>query len=192
MGIQAHSFSGPFPDSLWDQSWTRTWQINRIVLLVKEAKTLYVYWEVSDLRKSLIAQHFCLDWVHLPFFLQVYDVTDIMFNGHNANSSRKMQVHPLSDNWYVHDVLPRRRYLVDFGTTTLEGHFFTILRSNIVESPPLPSDSRFEPSVRFGKVQRQLTPIQVSNTVEKAPSDRPVWEEHFDGYTLVEKKRGKE
>ena len=43
-----------------------------------------------------------------------------------------------------------RRYLVDFGTTTWHGHFFTLLRSNIVTTPPQMDDRMQEPQIRFG------------------------------------------
>ncbi|HWJ02045.1 MAG TPA: DUF4912 domain-containing protein, partial [Verrucomicrobiae bacterium] len=72
---------GTVDRSLQDEYWTRTRQTNRLVLLVKDPATIFAYWEVNDLRKRLIREHFQADWLELPFFLQLYDVTDIRFDG---------------------------------------------------------------------------------------------------------------
>ncbi|TCS75458.1 DUF4912 domain-containing protein [Effusibacillus lacus] len=164
--------------TLFDQSWSRSWQTNRLVAMVKEPDTIFVYWELEDLRKRLISEHFQADWNSLPFFLQVYDVTHLGFNGYNANSTRRIQVHPLSDNWYIHNLEPGRHYQLDFGTTTLSGHFFAILRSNIVETPRFPPQYRMEPSVRFGTLHTRdhffdtCTSLPNTVTVHKYPESQ--------------------
>lgn len=183
--------------SLFDESWTRTWQTNRLVAMAKEPDTLFVYWEVTDLRKTLIGEHFQSDWASLPFFLQLYDITHIHFNGYNAHSTRRIPVHPLSDNWYIHGLEPGRHYQVDFGTVTLRGEFFAVLRSNIVEAPLRPFTRANKPSVRFGMPHwarehggdRQALlygperlPVPVGP--RRIPEPNPPWLAGFDGYSL--------
>lgn len=136
--------------TLLDDSFERNWPLNRLVLMVKEPTCVFAYWYADEIRKNLVCGHFQSAWSQLPFFLQLYDVTDIHFNGDNAHSVRQIRVYPESDNWYIHHVEPRRRYMVDFGTTTLAGRFFTILRSNIVETPPDPHYRQYESYVQFG------------------------------------------
>lgn len=178
--------------SIMDESWQRNWQVNRLVLLVKGPTTLFVYWEVDDLRKQLVCDHFQCTWTELPFFLQVYDVTELEFNGYNANSSFRIPVHPLSDHWVITGVQAERRYLVDFGTTTLTGGFFTIIRSNIDATPPPRSGRKLEPYLRFAtrpKLDRNETGI-TKKPIVKSPKMKDSWLRQFDGYTFVHAEGG--
>lgn len=178
--------------SLFDDSWRRSWMVNRLVLLVQAPTTLFVYWEVDDLRKQLISEHFQCGWTELPFFLQVYDVTDINFDGYNAHSMFRIQVHPLADHWFITGVQAERRYLVDFGTTTLAGKFFTVIRSNIEATPPTHYGRKFEPYLRFATWPK---PAGKGATVSKKRTIREPrleysWLSQFDGYTFVHAEGG--
>lgn len=197
--IQAERQIFDLHPSLMNEAWTRRWQMNRLVLMAKDPGTLFAYWEVQDLRKKLVSEHFQTDWNHLPFFLQLYDVTQIDFNGYNASTTRQIQVHPDSDNYYIHDVQPGRRYMADFGTTTITGNFFAIIRSNIVETSPRPVGRTSEPLIRFGaldQAQEEVKDSPLTQRVEwKKPAILPLipnepWSDRFDGYTLVEAKKG--
>ncbi|MDD4169100.1 MAG: DUF4912 domain-containing protein [Desulfotomaculaceae bacterium] len=178
--------------SILDESWKRNWQVNRLVLLVKEPTTLFVYWEVDDSRKQLISDHFQCVWAELPFFLQVYDVTDLEFNGYNANFSFRIPVRPLSDHWVITGVQAERRYIVDFGTTTLTGGFFTIIRSNIEATPPPHSGRKLEPYLRLAtwpKPDNNQTGITKKKIV-RSPRIEDSWLRQFDGYTFVHSEGG--
>jgi hypothetical protein len=201
-----------FDESLFDESWKRHWQTNRLVLLVKEPTTIFAYWEVDEIRRKLISEHFQSDWSRLPFFLQLYDVTDILFDGSNAHSTRRIPVFPDSDNWYIHDVEPRRTYLLDFGTTTFHGNFFTILRSNVVTTPPEPTfrcpvSSVPASFVQFGPLRRsQPEPAQLYDGEGPAAQDslrrglsvepkvphapKIPYADKFDGYGTTRQGRG--
>jgi hypothetical protein len=183
---------------LYDESWSRTWQSNRLMLLVKEPTTVFAYWEVDDLRKKLIGRHFQCDWSRLPFFLQLYDVTDIHFDGNHAHSTRQIPVFPDSDNWYIHHVEPCRRYLIDFGTTTIHGKFFTILRSNIVETPPLRSFRQQDSYVQFGQryQSNQMEPTFLGHDKQAKKKKTHTsqvpsvpYEDAFDGYSVTGPRR---
>ena len=121
--------------SIFDESWSRDWNLDRLVLLCREPTVVFAYWSTSATRKDLVSRHFQSDWNQLPFFLRLYDVTDILFNGENAHSTREYPVKPQSDNWYMSNVEPDRDYVADFGTRTLEGRFFTLVRSAPVRTP---------------------------------------------------------
>lgn len=104
-------------------------------LMVVDAHSLYVYWEISDRRRWLVSQHFECDYGVMPKVLRVYDVTCIYFNGSNAHSYRDIWTTPAADNWYLHDLGADRTYLVDIGTYTWEHEFIPLLRSNCVATP---------------------------------------------------------
>lgn len=188
--------SREYPETLFDESWTRKWFVSRLVLLVKEPTTVHVYWEVDEQKQQLVAKHFQSRWSDLPFFLQLYDVTDIDFNGYNAHRTLRIQVPPDADNWYIHDVEPQRRYLVDFGTITWNGDFFTILRSNTAGTPSERTYQHAYGPVKFEPLTRNVKSdsTTVSNhhpesvqavrlSQDKAGSARP-YPGEFDGYTV--------
>jgi|GEM_PF-6170850 len=154
--------------SLFDESWQRQWKAPRMKLMCKNPTTLFVYWELTDWQRNLVAQHFQSQWHKLPFFLSVYDVTNVIFNGYNAHSVRTLAVHPDAQNWYIHSLNPGRRYLVTFGTTTVRGDFFAIVQSNTVQMPllggadSLHGGDASNPQVTFSKpFSRRLEPVDL-------------------------------
>jgi hypothetical protein len=176
--------------ALLDDAWTDRRLPNRIVLMVKDPTSLFVYWDVQPSRKRLLAEHFETDWEHLPLFLQVYDVTDLYFDGYHAQASWRVPISSAADNWYLHGVQPNRRYLVDLGTVTLHGQLFTILRSNIVATPNAPLNSRQEPTVKFASLDREAA-HSVRAKIAVQGESLPMlesWHEQFDGYSLAEKR----
>ncbi|MBD0379870.1 DUF4912 domain-containing protein [Paenibacillus sedimenti] len=104
-------------------------------LMVVDAHTLYVYWEISDRRRWLVSQHFECDYGTMPKVLRVYDVTSTFFNGSNAHSYRDVTTSPEANNWYLHDLGADRTHVVDIGTYTWEHEFIPLLRSNCVTTP---------------------------------------------------------
>lgn len=130
-------------DSLFDESWRRSWKAPRIKLLLKNPTTLFAYWELADWQRNLVSRHFQSEWKELPFLLNVYDVTSLLFDGYNAHTTQTIAVSPDSESWYIHNVTPGRVYIVSFGTTTLANHFFSILQSNSVQTPLLHKQHHF-------------------------------------------------
>lgn len=105
---------------------------DQLQLMPRDAHTLYVYWEVSDRRKWLTAQHFQCDWGQLPKVLRVYDVTSVYFHGSNANSYFDIETTPEAINWYIPGLQANTTYLIDYGVYTWERQFVPLLRSNAV------------------------------------------------------------
>ncbi|GMA65092.1 DUF4912 domain-containing protein [Alicyclobacillus fastidiosus] len=179
---------------LFDESWNRQWLVSRLVLLVKEPQVLFAYWEVDEQKRRLVSKHFETGWDHLPFYLQLYDITDIDFDGFNAHRTERIQVHPYADNWYVNGIKPQRSNVMDFGTTTLRGDFFTILRSNVVQTPPQPSNRSMQDGVWFAplaKTSVEQSPIlaaedalNTKETVTIAAGVRRPYPREFDGYSV--------
>lgn len=103
--------------------------------MVRDAHSLYVYWEVGDRKRWLVSQHFRCDWGDMPKILRVYDVTCVFFNGSNANSFFDIRTTPEATNWYIHNLHSNATYLIDFGTYTWEGQFIPLLRSRAIVTP---------------------------------------------------------
>jgi hypothetical protein len=144
---------------------------------------------MKETRKQIICEHFQSDWHYLPLFLQCYDVTSLWFNGTYANEIRRVQVHPEDDHWYFNYLTPGHNYLVDFGTTTLTGHFFTILRSNIVELSRLDLIPQDHPTIRFDPLH-SVSPSNIHPLSRETSLDHETWNHQFNGYTLTDKENG--
>ncbi len=177
------SFADQIINSLDDDSWPRTWQTNRLTLLVRDPTSIFAYWEINDQRKRLLCEHFQRSWESFPMFIRLHDVTDIIFDGYNAHLTRTVGIHHKADNWYFHDLKPGRRYIADITTLNSQDKFFTIIRSSVVGTPPRYLNNNSQPKIRFAKPN--------SNTVTK--SEKVVgqqsagnWRIQFTGYNLVE------
>ncbi len=107
----------------------------RIVLLVRDPYWVHVYWEVSrdDLLKA--KQSLREEWPKAKSVLRVYDVTDVDFDGTNANSYFDIEISGGATNWYINTGVPNRTYCVDIGLKTPTGRFLPLARSNRATTP---------------------------------------------------------
>jgi hypothetical protein len=104
-------------------------------LMVRDATSLYVYWEVSNRKRWLVAQHFQCDWGFMPRVLRVYDVSCIYFNGYNANAYWDIETTAEASNWYIFGLTPGATFVVDLGIYNITRQFIPLIRSNAVSTP---------------------------------------------------------
>lgn len=90
--------------------------------------TLSVHWNISALTKQLFEECFLYEWKEEDLCLVVYDITNVIFNGHNSN---KWKQYPLqSEKEHTFLKLPgNKTYIVDIAVP-LSTSYYTILRSN--------------------------------------------------------------
>ncbi|MCL6477108.1 MAG: DUF4912 domain-containing protein [Peptococcaceae bacterium] len=114
----------------------RSYNVDRLVLLVRDPYWIYAYWEISAAKMEEIAAGY-EPWVWGPSrpVLRVYDVTGVDFNGSNANSFFDCSLNELAENWYINVPRANRTYCADLGRLLPDGSFITILRSNPVTTP---------------------------------------------------------
>lgn len=108
---------------------------NRIVLMVRDPYWAYTYWEITDNKKGEIAGKFGIGWDRLAKVLRVYDVTNIIFNGTNANSYFDIEAGDYAATWYINVGRPDTSWCVDIGVKTPSGEFIMIARSNCITTP---------------------------------------------------------
>ncbi|MDR7072742.1 DUF4912 domain-containing protein [Fictibacillus barbaricus] len=143
-----------------------------ICLMPISATRIYVYWSFSDAIKNMAKQHFRSEWESLPSVLKIYDVTDIIFYGHNAHRTFEVELPPMTNNWFIHSLEPDRTYIVDAGTRTYDGSFFTLLRSNPAETVPSHHSAAFDEKIERWKQQNV---------------SQPEWLENFSTYSYYQK-----
>jgi hypothetical protein len=143
---------------------------DRLVLVPRDMGSLYVYWEITEDRRQMIEEYFRCEWEILPKYLRVYDINCIDFNGDNANRFWDISLNNAADNWFIKDVPSNCTYCVDYGTTTIDGRFFTILRSNTVKTPP--------------NEEHPWSGHYVEKIEVPDPNSKSEWLDQFTGYSL--------
>jgi hypothetical protein len=134
-----------------------SYEEDRIVLLVRDPYWVHAYWEIT--RETLLKARAKLgeDWHNARSVLRIYDITDIEFDGKNANSFFDVEVSGGSDNWYINTRVPNRTYCVDIGLVSPDGTFIMLARSNRATTPrDVPSEATDEewmiPDWEFDKI----------------------------------------
>ena len=108
---------------------------DRIILQVRDPHWLHTYWEVRQKTLEDLRHRLGDDFSRAKKVLRVYDVTNIMFNGSNANRFFDIQINDFASSWYVDTAGPGRAWCIDLGLMLPDGRFITILRSNVVQTP---------------------------------------------------------
>jgi len=109
---------------------------SRIVLLPRDPRWAYTYWDVShehkeDLRRQGGQQ----------LALRIYDVSDIDINYQAPHSVQEYLCDELAREWYLPIPVSDRDYIVDIGYRCADGRWLVLARSAPVKIPPVyPSD----------------------------------------------------
>ncbi|WP_232016498.1 DUF4912 domain-containing protein [Paenibacillus baekrokdamisoli] len=146
--------------------------LDRLFALPRDTESLYLYWELTSDRKRMVEEHFRCGWMDLPKMLRVYDVSFFYFEGDNFNRYWDFSINQEANNWFVKGISSNCSYVIDYGTTTIDGRFVTILRSNTVKTPP--KEERFDGENRWTRME--VTPTEDISMMD--------WQGHFTGYSL--------
>ncbi|HWO96041.1 MAG TPA: DUF4912 domain-containing protein [Bacillus sp. (in: firmicutes)] len=134
--------------------------------------SLSVHWNISTLSKQLFEECFLCEWKEEVLCLIVYDITNVIFNGHNAN---KWKVYPLQlEEKHTFLTLPvNKTYIVDIAVP-LSTSYYTILRSNSIH---LNGDSSAETDIQ----PRPFSDWQLNRPIS------PEWSPLFSTYSCYTK-----
>jgi len=108
---------------------------DRIILQVRDPHWLHSYWELRAQTVEGLKNKLGDDFYRSKKVLRVYDVSNIMFNGSNANRFFDIVINDFANSWYIDTAGPGRCWCVDLGLMLPDGRFITILRSNVVATP---------------------------------------------------------
>lgn len=106
-----------------------------IVLQVRDPWWLYTFWEVTAATWERFRGQLGGSFSGTKRALRVYDVTDIIFNGKNANRFFDILINDFATSWYIDTAGPGRSWCVDLGILLADGRFITVVRSNVVSTP---------------------------------------------------------
>ena len=108
---------------------------DKIVLQVRDPWWLHSYWEVTPQTIDSLKNSLGDTFYSAKIVLRVYDVSNIHFNGKNANRFFDIEVNYDISSWYIDTAGPGRSWCVDIGLRLPNGEFIRIARSNIVHTP---------------------------------------------------------
>ena len=109
---------------------------NRIVLLARDPWWIFAYWEIrKDREEDAIRKIESSGDNPDRSVLRVYDITNVNFNGRNANSFFDIDLKGLANNWYINVGTPDRSWIVDIGIVSKKGNFYLLARSNAIKTP---------------------------------------------------------
>jgi len=108
---------------------------DKIVLQVRDPHWLHTYWEVRGQTIEGLKAKLGDEFGRARKVLRVYDVTNTVFNGANANRFFDIAINDFANSWYIDTAGPGRSWCVDLGLILPDGRFITILRSNVVQTP---------------------------------------------------------
>lgn len=107
---------------------------DRVILLVRDAFWLQASWEITRASVERAQSAMAERWHTAVPTLRILTVADVSNN--NAESvERDITIHGGVDNWYIDVDDPPSRYRVLVGYLADNDEFYTLCRSNIVETP---------------------------------------------------------
>lgn len=107
---------------------------DRIVLMVRDSYWLQASWEITRASVERAESALSERWHTAVPMLRLLSVSDV--NNNRAESvERDIPVHGGVDNWYIDVDEPPSRYRVIIGYLSDNGDFYTVCRSNVVETP---------------------------------------------------------
>jgi hypothetical protein len=128
------SFAGPkyffetdIPDS-YNETYMRA--------LPRDPQWLFAYWEISEsTRNELRANMGETAFSSAKRIVRLIDVTDINYDGANAERYVDIEINEFANNWYVQVPESGRSYVLELGFLSTTGKFYCATRSNVISVP---------------------------------------------------------
>jgi len=120
-------FKSDIPDS-YNETYMRA--------IPRDPQWVFAFWEISDeTRRDLRSNIGESGFASAKRIVRLLDVTDIAYNGSNAERYVDIEINEFANNWYIQVPESGRSYVVELGMLTTTGRFFCAVRSNVVTMP---------------------------------------------------------
>ena len=156
---------------------------SRIVLLPRDPKWAYAYWDVSNEHKEELRRQ-----GGQQLALRLYDVTEVDRDRQAPHTMQQQNCDEMARSWYLEIPVSDRDYTAEIGYLTGDGNWLVLCRSASIRVPPIyPSDwindqfvtIGFDESLvgrTFGNLGRQPSAFDSDSPAETLP---PIYEELF-------------
>jgi len=96
----------------------------------------FVYWEISGItQKGLCKTYSNETYQTAKRILRVVDISDIVYDGNNAQQFVDIEINEFANNWYIQIPQAGRTYIVEFGLLFKDGSTSIVVRSNTFSIP---------------------------------------------------------
>ncbi|XXM73738.1 DUF4912 domain-containing protein [Lysinibacillus sphaericus] len=143
--------------------------VEDLTITYSTGSRIYCYWTISAEWMDHMKDRFNIDG-DSPFILRLYDITSIIFNGHNHHSYADSLVPTSESDWFINGLKENRSYCMDLGLRAHSGEFIAIKRSNVLHTPRTALEAEFH-SLRELK------------EFEQGRMQEPKWVEHVSTYS---------
>jgi glycosyltransferase involved in cell wall biosynthesis len=92
----------------------------------------HLHWNILEESAEALRKHQGGGIRNAPLVVRVYDVTDVLFDGHNAHSFIDLHVNGLHGSYYFGIDRLARNYLAEIGFRSGDGSFYPLARSDSV------------------------------------------------------------
>jgi len=111
------------------------------VLIARDPNYVYAYWDYTQQDIDRVLKELGSKAVDSKLILRVYDITQVDFNGSNANHSWDINAGYTTKNWYIQVWQDNAIYCAELGIRC-ENFFIPLTRSNHAHTPPKSASSR--------------------------------------------------
>lgn len=109
---------------------------DRIVAMVRNPRSLYIYWERSGFGEENLRTVLGEEYEKSVPVLRLFDVTEGAYPGQPGGHSHTIIVGEQDDHWFLHHLVePGHRYVVSFERRTEDGRYYLISHSGPVQMP---------------------------------------------------------
>ncbi len=117
---------------------------DRMVLMVRDPYWLHAYWELTrgsiERARAALGHH----WHGASPVLRLSEVARDGTTSSSRRVVRDVRIHGGVSNWYLDVVDPPKSYQVDIGYLAPSDKFFSVVRSNVVTTPPAGAGNAFD------------------------------------------------
>lgn len=111
------------------------YDVTQLTLIPRDPHWLHAYWEISPASSKAAKTKLGRGFEKSRYVLRMHDVTEVDFNGKNANHSFDLDVGPHTSHWYIQLWRDNVNYCGEIGLKTPDGRFHSLARSNCVSTP---------------------------------------------------------
>ncbi|MHC4180664.1 MAG: DUF4912 domain-containing protein, partial [Planctomycetota bacterium] len=117
---------------------------DRLVLMVRDPFWLHAYWELTRASVERARAALGQRWHGARPVLRLSQVSRDGTTCSSRRVVRDVPIHGGVNNWYLDVADPPKSYQVDIGYLAAGDRFFSVVRSNVVTTPPVGSGNAFD------------------------------------------------
>ena len=105
---------------------------NKIVLMIRDPYTLFTYWEINDEQ---------INKIKLEIKKRNLSIKNIIIRLYKIGKDNSLSIfddYVLDldmDHYYINDLIPGYKWIIDIGILTNDKSFFSLSKSNVVQTP---------------------------------------------------------